>query len=90
MQISQAVDIIIHLGRLRDKSRKVLNVSEVLGVEDGQVVLNTLYEFVETGEVNGKLVGSLKKVNNLLNVDKLLRWNMKELYEEGDSGILRL
>lgn len=90
MQISQAVDIIIHLGRLRDKSRKVLNVSEVLGVEDGQVVLNTLYEFVETGEVNGKLVGSLKKVNNLLSVDKLLRWNMKELYEEGDSGILRL
>lgn len=90
MQISQAVDIIIHLGRLRDKSRKVLNVSEVLGVEDGQVVLNTLYEFVETDEVNGKLVGSLRKVNNLLNVDKLLRWNMKELYEEGDSGILRL
>jgi len=59
-------------------------------VEDGQVVLNTLYEFVETDEVNGKLVGSLRKVNNLLNVDKLLRWNMKDLYEEGDSGILRL
>lgn len=90
MQISQAVDIIIHLGRLRDKSRKVLNVSEVLGVEDGQVVLNTLYEFVEAGEVNGKLIGSLKKVNNLMNVDKLLSWNMKELYEEGDNGILRI
>ncbi len=90
MQISRAVDIIIHLGRLRDKSRKVLKVSEVLGVEEGQVRLNTLYEFVETGEATGKLEGTLRKVNQLMNVDKLLRWNMKELYEEGDSGILRL
>ncbi len=90
MQISQAVDIIIHLGRLRDRSRKVLKVSEVLGVEDGQVMLNTLYEFVETGEKDGKLIGSLRKVNQLINVDKLIRWNAKELYEEGEDGILRI
>lgn len=90
MQIAHAVDIVIHLGRLRDKSRRVLNVSEVLGVENGQVVLNTLYEFVETGERDGKIQGSLRKVNQLLNVDKLIRWNMRELYEEGDGGILRI
>ncbi len=90
MQISQSVDIIIHLGRLRDKSRKVLCVSEVLGMEDGQVILNTLFEFVENGESNGKLVGNLRKVNQLINVDKLLRWNMKELYDEGEGGILRI
>ena len=90
MQISQAVDIIIHLGRLRDKSRRVLNVSEVLGVEDGQVVLNTLFEFTETGQENGRVQGSLMKVNQLMNVDKLLRWNMDRLYEEGESGILRI
>ena len=90
MQIAHAVDIVIHLGRLRDKSRKVLNVSEVLGVENGQVVLNTLYEFVETGERDGKIQGNLRKVNQLLNVDKLIRWNMRELYEEGEGGILRI
>ncbi len=90
MQIAHAVDIVIHLGRLRDKSRRVLNVSEVLGVENGQVTLNTLYEFVETGERDGKIQGNLRKVNQLLNVDKLIRWNMRELYEEGDGGILRI
>lgn len=88
MQIAQAVDIIIHLGRLRDKSRKVLNVSEVLGVEDGQVKLNTLFEFVEKGERDGRLEGSIRKVNQLINADKLLRWNMNELYKEGEGGIL--
>lgn len=90
LQISQAVDIIIHLGRLRDKSRKVLNISEVLGVENGQVVLNTLYEFVETGDVGGKLEGGLRKVNELVNVEKLMRWNMRDIYDEGDRGVLRI
>lgn len=90
MQISQAVDIVIHLGRMRDKTRKVLNVSEVLGVENGQVILNTLFEFVETGERDGRVEGKLVKINQLMNVDKLLRWNMKELYEEGEGGILRI
>jgi len=90
MQIAQAVDVIIHLGRLRDKSRKVLKVSEVLGVEDGQVVLNTLFEFVETGEKNGKVQGGLRKVNQLMNIEKLMSWNMKEMYEEGEGGILHI
>jgi len=88
MQISQAVDIIIHLGRLRDKSRKVLNISEVLGMEDGQVMLNTLFEFVERSENKNRVEGSLRKVNQLINTEKLIRWNMKELYEEGEGGIL--
>ncbi len=90
MQIAHAVDIVIHLGRLRDRSRRVLNVSEVLMVENGQVVLNTLYEFVETGARDGKIQGNLRKVNQLINVDKLIRWNMRELYEEGEGGILRI
>ena len=89
-QISQAVDIIIHLGRMRDKSRKVLKVSEVLNVEGGEVVLNTLFEFVESSESEGRLVGRLRKVNDLANIDKLIRWNMKELYDEGEREILPL
>lgn len=90
MQISQAVDIVVHLGRLRDRTRRVLCVSEVLGVENGQVRLNTLFEFVETGEQNGRIEGNLFKINELMNVDKLLRWNVKELYDEGERGILRI
>lgn len=60
-QISSAIDIIVHLGRLRDKTRKVLSISEVLGLKDGRVEINNLYEFVEEGEdENGKVIGSLK------------------------------
>ncbi len=46
-QIASAVDIIIHLGRLRDGSRKVLEIDEVTGIKDGQTQLNTLYQFEE-------------------------------------------
>ena len=44
-QISSALDIIIHLGRMRDKSRKVIEITEVLGVHEQQIELNKLYEF---------------------------------------------
>lgn len=49
-QIAGGVDLIVHLGRLRDKSRRVLSVSEVVGYEQGEVLLSVLYEFQETGE----------------------------------------
>ncbi len=59
-QISSAIDIMVHLGRLRDGSRKVLEISEVLGISDGEIELNPLYVFKEDpvkGEetVSGKL-----------------------------------
>ena len=44
-QVASAIDIIIHLGRLRDKTRKVLAIVEVLGYEDGKIQMQTLYEF---------------------------------------------
>ncbi|QGH34089.1 CpaF family protein [Gracilibacillus salitolerans] len=73
-QISSAVDIMVHLSRLRDHSRKVVAISEVLGVEDGEVQLSQLYEFVEEGEgPAGKVVGSLKptgaKLQNRLKLE---------------------
>ncbi len=86
-QITQAVDIVIHLGRLRDKSRRVLSVSEVAGMKDGEIQLNKLYEFAETGERCGKIVGNLKKVSQMINMNKLVSSNMKILYEEGDSEL---
>ncbi|MCL7748009.1 CpaF family protein [Halalkalibacter alkaliphilus] len=66
-QISSAIDIMVHLSRIRDHSRKVVAISEVLGVENGEVVLNPLYEFVEEGEEpNGKVIGSLRPTGNTL------------------------
>ena len=66
-QISSAIDIMIHLMRLRDNSRKVVAVSEIIGVENGEVILNPLYEFVEEGEGDdGKVIGSLKATGNQL------------------------
>lgn len=57
-QIASGIDIIIHLGRLRDKSRKVLEIVEVLGFEAGEILLKPLYSFTETGEdEDGKVRG---------------------------------
>lgn len=66
-QISSAIDIMIHLSRLRDHSRKVVAISEVIGLDNGEVQLNPLYEFVEEGETeDGKIIGSLKPTGNKL------------------------
>ena len=66
-QISSAVDIIVHLSRMRDKSRKTLSISEVDGIdEQGNVRLNTLFEFVEDKEksTKTKVVGRLLRTDN--------------------------
>ncbi|MDE6663708.1 MAG: CpaF family protein [Lachnospiraceae bacterium] len=71
-QIASGIDIIIHLGRLRDKSRKVLEIVEVLGFENDNIELKTLYKFEETGEdENGRILGVLQQKGELEYVDKL-------------------
>lgn len=70
-QIAGGVDLIVHLGRLRDKSRRVLSVSEVVGYEQGEVLLSVLYEFQETGERNGSVQGIWKKTGSLVHTEKL-------------------
>jgi pilus assembly protein CpaF len=70
-QIASGVDIIVQLGRLRDKSRRVLEITEVCGMEQGEIVLNPLYRFVEHGEENGKICGLLEKQGMLKNQSKL-------------------
>lgn len=66
-QISSAIDIMIHLSRLRDHSRKVVAISEVIGLENGEVQLNPLYEFIEEGEdLEGKIIGHLQPTGNKL------------------------
>ena len=71
-QIASAIDIIIHLGRLRDKSRKVLEIAEVLGYEEGRIHMQTLYEVREEGMKHEKVQGTLVKVEELVHRDKLL------------------
>lgn len=56
-QIVTGLDILIHLGRMRDRTRKVLQVSEVCGIKNGEICLNTLYQFQETGVKGEKVHG---------------------------------
>ena len=66
-QISSAVDIIIHLSRLRDHSRKTMEISEVMGLNDGEIELNTLYVFEESEDSTmDRVVGELKRTKNPL------------------------
>ena len=71
-QIASAVDIIIQLGRLRDKSRRCLEICEVIGLEGGEFVVNKLFEFRERGLEDGRIVGTLEKINDLHNTAKLM------------------
>ena len=71
-QIASGIDIIVHLGRLRDRSRKVLEIVEVNGYEKGKIQLQTLYQFTEMGEdAQGKIQGELVKKGELVYVEKL-------------------
>ena len=77
-QIASALDIIIHLGRLRDKSRKVLQITEIEKYESGKIHTRTLYEFREEGMEHGKIKGRLMKVAELSNQEKLMAAGYKE------------
>lgn len=71
-QIASGVDIVVHLGRLRDKSRKVLEIQEIVGCEKGEIMLNPLFFFEELGEDSeGHIVGKLQKKGGLMRENKL-------------------
>ena len=73
-QIASAVDIIIHLSRLRDKSRKTMEITEVVGYEDGKIILNPLYVFEEDEDSTlTKVSGTLKRTENKMINDYKLR-----------------
>lgn len=78
-QIASALDIIIHLGRLRDKSRRVLKIEEVLDCMDGRIRTETLYEFREEGMKDEKIEGSLVKAGEIKNREKLVAAGYKEV-----------
>lgn len=73
-QIASAVDIIIHLSRLRDRSRKTVEITEVVGYEDGKIILNPLYVFEEDDKTTLERVsGSLKRTDNPMKNDFKLK-----------------
>lgn len=69
-QIVSGIDIIIHLGRLRDKSRKLLEIVELSGMVQGEIRLNTLYRFEETKEAEGRVQGVWTKKGELIHREK--------------------
>ena len=71
-QIASGIDIIVQLGRLRDKSRKLLEICEVVGIKEGEIQLNPLYRFKELNEVDGRIVGTWEKVGDLKGLEKLV------------------
>lgn len=72
-QMASAIDIIVHLSRLRDKSRKTMEITEVLGYENDQIILNPLYVFEEDeNSTLEKVSGTLKRTKNpMKNLHKL-------------------
>ncbi len=85
-QIVSGIDIFIHLGRLRDKSRKVLDIAELTGIKDGEVQLATLFHFEEEGNREGRVQGRLRCTGRLSRLDKCRRagYVLAER-EEGDG-----
>ncbi len=82
-QIAAGIDIIVHLGRLRDGSRKVLEIMEIVGCEEGRYHLNPLYRFRENGrQMEGAVQGTLQKEGELICEEKLKRAG-KGLEKEG-------
>jgi len=70
-QIASGLDIIVQLSRLRDRSRRVVEISEVLGFENGEVRLGSLYRFEERGFGDGRVVGALERTGELAGREKL-------------------
>lgn len=72
-QIASGIDIFVHLGRLRDKSRKVLSITEVQGFQNGEVTLNELFSFREEPVKANQVIGKLERVGKLQCREKLQR-----------------
>lgn len=89
-QLASGIDLIVHLGRLRDRSRKLLEICEVPGdveKETGEIRLNILYRYEETGEdADGHVIGEWRKVNELERKDKLQAAGLRLPSESGEKA----
>ena len=77
-QVASGIDIIVQLGRLSDKSRRVLEISEIDSFTDGEIMLNSLYHFEESGvDDDGRILGQLVKTGTLRHTQKLCAAGLK-------------
>lgn len=79
-QIASGIDVLIHLGRLRDRTRKLIDIMEIDGMSQGEICLHPLYHFVETGEREGKIIGEWQCQGTLLHREKLAAAGLEEMY----------
>ncbi len=71
-QIASGIDLIVHLGRLRDRSRRVLEITEIIDTGTDEIGINVIYKFKENGtDEKGRIIGELEKKGELANTDKL-------------------
>ncbi len=84
-QMVSAIDILIHLSRLRDRSRRLLSISEVTGCLNGEIVLNPLFEFCDRGDTpDGRVEGVLQRTgNSMLHTAKFRMSGIKCSLQEG-------
>lgn len=85
-QIAAAIDIVVHLGRMSDKSRKTLEIVELCGYEDGKYILNPLYQFRRSGEdKNGKIIGTLCRTENVM--QNMQKFEMAGISSDINRGV---
>jgi len=79
-QIASGIDLLVHLSRLRDKSRRVIGIYEIAGIEAGEILLNPLFTFEEEGvhEKTKEIKGTLKRTENLLLHNQKFKANFPE------------
>jgi len=70
-QIASGIDLIVHLSRFRDRSRKVAGIWEITGMRDGDIEMERLFAFYETGEHDGRIVGEWRCERALSDTEKL-------------------
>ena len=89
-QIASAIDVIIHVARLRDGSRKVVDISELRGIKDVQIVLNRMFEYAEADDletagvpVKAEVKGAFRCTGNKMqNTLKLALAGLRSAYFE--------
>lgn len=84
-QLAAAIDIVVHLGRLRDHSRRVLEISEIIGVKKGEIEMNTLFQFKEYTEEQEKVAGALERIGELIHKQKLIQNGWEEVKREKEQ-----
>ena len=70
-QLASAIDLIVHLGRLRDRSRRLMEICEITGMGDGKIVTAPLFRFREIGEKDGRIRGVWDRTGELQDREKL-------------------